>query len=462
MILFSQHITPRLSYVVDFVSTELFDEPAGITITTDQPAFAAAPGPRINYSAQDIPGCFRLQPTSLLFESDVHPITIQCFPSKDQKAFFPTQGDFPFDIFAAIFYLLSRYEEYLPHPLDEYGRFAHTHSLAFREGFLHQPLINSWLQEFKNALSRHYPDLAFRHPVFKFVPTYDIDSAYAYLHKGWRRNLGGLLKGLLSGRWQQVKERISVVGGRLQDPFDIYEWLDSLHLYCRTRPYYFFLAAARCKGVDRNTPTSGPGLQELIQYYSALTAAGAALTAAGAALTGTGATVTTTTSRLGVHPSWQSGDQEMLLKEELEWMEYISGQKIIRSRQHYIRFTLPATYRRLLKYGIEQDFSMGYGSVNGFRASVASSFYWYDLEKEEQTTLRLFPFCFMDANSFYEQHFSAAQAMTELMHYYRSIRKINGLMVTIWHNSILGRSAEFTGWREVYEVFLKEEVFWDM
>jgi hypothetical protein len=455
MIFFSQHITRRLSYVVDFVSTELFDEPTRITITTDQSAFAAAPGPRINYSAQDIPGCFRLRPVPLLFDSGIRALTVQCFTFKDQKAFFPTEGDLPFDIFAAIFYLLSRYEEYLPHPLDEYGRFAHTHSVAFREGFLDQPLINTWLREFKNALSGHYPDLAFRYPVFKFVPTYDIDSAYAYLHKGWRRNFGGVLKGLLFGKWSQVNERIGVLRGKLQDPFDIYEWLDSLHLYCRMRPYYFFLAAARCKGVDRNTPPSGPGLQELIQYYAAGSATSAAGTAAGAPGTATG-------SRLGVHPSWQSGDHEILLKEEIEWMEYIGSQKIIRSRQHYIRFTLPATYRRLLKYGIEQDFSMGYGSVNGFRASVASSFFWYDLEKEQQTNLRLFPFCFMDANSYYEQHLSAGQAMTELMHYYRSIRKVNGLMVTIWHNSILGRSPEFAGWREVYEVFLKEEVFWDM
>ncbi len=57
------------------------------------------------------------------------------------------------------------------------------------------------------------------------------------------------------------------------------------------------------------------------------------------------------------------------------------------------------------------------------RASVASSFHWYDLEKEEKTTLRLFPFCFMDANSFYEQHDTPAQAMRELMHYYHLIRK---------------------------------------
>ena len=68
----------------------------------------------------------------------------------------------------------------------------------------------------------------------------------------------------------------------------------------------------------------------------------------------------------------------------------------------------------------------------------------------------------MDANSFYEQQHNAAGAMSELMQHYRQIRKVNGLMVTIWHNSILGRDPEFAGWREVYETFLREEVFWDM
>lgn len=105
---------------------------------------------------------------------------------------------------------------------------------------------------------------------------------------------------------------------------------------------------------------------------------------------------------------------------------------------------------------------MGYGSINGFRASVASSFYWYDLEKEERTDLRIFPFCFMDANAYYEQRYTAAQAMTELMHYYHLIHKVNGLMITVWHNTFLGSDPQFAGWKEVYEIFLKEEVYWDM
>src|ERR1700721_2714250 len=62
MLLFSSHITPRLNYIVDFIGNELFDDHNPITITTDATAFAAAAGPRINYSHQDIPGCFTLRP----------------------------------------------------------------------------------------------------------------------------------------------------------------------------------------------------------------------------------------------------------------------------------------------------------------------------------------------------------------------------------------------------------------
>jgi len=149
--------------------------------------------------------------------------------------------------------------------------------------------------------------------------------------------------------------------------------------------------------------------------------------------------------RLGIHPSWSSGDKDRFLREEIEWMEQVTDSSITRSRQHYIRFTLPHTYRRLLFYGIDQEFSMGYGSINGFRASVASSFYWYDLEREEESTMRIFPFCFMDANARYEQNFTPSQAMQELMHYYRHIRKVNGLMVTIWHNNFLEQARVWCG-----------------
>jgi hypothetical protein len=101
---------------------------------------------------------------------------------------------------------------------------------------------------------------------------------------------------------------------------------------------------------------------------------------------------------------------------------------------------------------------MGYGSINGFRASVASPFYWYDLEKEEITQLLVYPFCFMDANSFFEQKLTPAQALEEIKSYYKSIKNINGTMITIWHNPFLGTDDLFTGWREVYKEFVEKTI----
>src|SRR6186713_601192 len=153
MLLYNPHITPRLSYIVNFVSKELFDEP--MEITTDRELFTAYPGAKLNYSDTEIADSdFFIRSHALLFETGIIPRNIECFDLNFHRAFFPTEGDIPFDIFAASFYLLSRYEEYLPNEKDEYGRYSHVQSLAFREGFLDIPLINIWIQELKKALLR--------------------------------------------------------------------------------------------------------------------------------------------------------------------------------------------------------------------------------------------------------------------------------------------------------------------
>ncbi|WP_276479889.1 polysaccharide deacetylase family protein [Paraflavitalea pollutisoli] len=435
MLLFSYTITPRLQYVVDFLNKELFE--TTVTITTDLHHFQTAVGPRINYSSEPFDAeVFSVRPVRLLFEKGIRPQDIHCFTSQGRTAFFASEGDLPFDLLAATFYVLSRYEEYLPHDKDEYGRYAHTNSLAFREGFLDQPLVNYWLLQFKQALLQRFPNLTFSKKNFKCILSYDIDIAWSYLHKGFVRTAGGFARSVIKGQWTEVKDRWNVLRGLQKDPYDCFEWLDALHLYCRLRPYYFFLVARKQVGYDKNTPTDVKAFRQLIEYYS-------------------------NTYKTGIHPSWQSGDDPDLLVEEKEWLEVVADTPITRSRQHYIRFELPDTYRLLVKAGIEKDFSMGYGSINGFRASVCSSFVWYDLNLEQSTSLVLYPFCFMDANSYYEQKDTPQQAYAELVLYHEQIRKLNGMMISIWHNSILGTDRRFAGWREMFELFMRETVYWD-
>lgn len=435
LLIYCHTITPRLQYVVDFFSKELFEEP--IQITTDPEQFKMFAGARLNYSEAPVSDNeFFIKNTSLLFEKGIKQQNISCFEKNNYKAFFPTQGDLHFDILAASFFLLSRYEEYLPHEKDMYGRYAHTNSLAFREGFLHLPLVNIWLDAFRKLLQQKFPDIHFRRGHFKCVLSYDIDIAYSYLEKGFVRTWGGMARSTLKGKFSEVKDRWQVLRGNKRDPYDCFEWLDALHLYCRLKPYFFFLVAKNTGQYDKNISPGSRMLQSLISYYAY-------------------------SYKIGLHPSWQSGDDTSLLREELEWMEVMADKKIIHSRQHYIRFTLPHTFRQLIKIGIQKDFSMGYGTINGFRASVCSSFAWYDLEEEKTTSLLLYPFCFMDANSFYEQKLNPGQAYNELMLYYEQVKKLKGIFISIWHNFMLGTDEQFAGWREMFELFMKQTVYWD-
>src|SRR5678809_1103698 len=177
--------------------------------------------------------------------------------------------------------------------------------------------------------------------------------------------------------------------------------MDQLHKQFNLRPIDFFLVAKEKGKYDKNIDVTNAEFQELVRNISS-------------------------TYTIGLHPSWASGDFPSLLTKEKASLEQISNQSVSKSRQHYLRFTLPSTYRKLIALELINEYSMGYGSINGFRASIASSYYWYDLRNEEKTKLHIHPFCFMDANSYYEQKFSAEAAFEELMQYYLRIKSVNG------------------------------------
>jgi hypothetical protein len=430
VILFANSITPRLQYISDFIGKEITGEI--FQITTDINDFEQYTGPKINYSNEPITDKeFWLQPHGLVFEKGIKPQTIECFINDSNKSFFKISSDFPFDIFAASFYLLSRYEEYLPHEKDMYGRYAHEDSLAFKENFLYLPLINIWLSDFKKALERKLNLFTVHQSPFTLLPTYDIDEAYSYKYKARWRTTGGIIKSIFKGEWKRLKERKKVLAGRIKDPYDSYEWMNNLHQQYNLKPRYFFLVPDKRSRYDKNILPKEKALKQLIGKHA-------------------------DKYPIGIHPSWQSGDNPSLITKEIGTIEKITGKKITSSRQHYIRFTLPQTFRYLIEAGIKEDFSMGYGSINGFRASIATPFYWYDLEKEKSTDLLMYPFCFMDANSFYEQKFTAQQALDEMREFYKVIKSVNGLMITIWHNNFLGTDNLFVGWKEIYEQFIKE------
>lgn len=428
MLLYSHIISPRVQYIVHFLSGYYG---ISIKIVADETSYRTATDAcKINYSARHLlQNEIWIQPHSLLFDAGIKPVSISCFNHNGNAAFFKTCGDFPFDLFSAIFFLLSRYEEYLPHQKDMYGRYAHENAIAYQHNFLKTPLVNIWLEDFRKLLIQKDPQFTIHHSPFNFLPTYDIDIAWSYKAKGFKRTAGAIFSAAIRGRWQTFAKRIRTLQGKEKDPFDAFGWLDDLHQHFKLEPLYFFLVAQQRSKLDKNNSPDSKLFQNLISR-------------------------TAQQNKVGLHPSWQSGDSTSLLKNEKNFLANHSQQSITASRQHYIRFTLPQTFRRLIAAGITDDYSMGYGSINGFRASVASPFYWYDIESEEETKLLLHPFCFMDANSYYEQQQTPEETWDELRHYCHTVKSVNGYLCTIWHNHFLGTDAAFKGWQELYERFV--------
>lgn len=425
MLFYTPHITPRIRYMVDYLNERLGLD---LLLTDELELYQSHRSDKINYSAERIVADeFHMHPAGLLHQADLRKQVIECFQWKGMTAFYQTKGDdLGFDLLSAIFFLITRYEEYQESEPDEYGRYAHWNSLAWKEKFLNRPLVDWWMKEFTSILQQKFPHQKLRQSTFRFLPTYDIDIAWSYLHKGWFRSIGAMLR-----QPSTIVQRMAVWSRREKDPFDCYDWLQEFHQQYNLHPIYFFLLAEQQSELDKNISPRKQALKELVRSLQQV-------------------------ADVGIHPSVISNTAREYFYREKNQLQLMIQQPVQKSRHHYLRFHLPHSYRELIKAGISEDYSMGYGTVNGFRASTSHSYLWYDLEKEQSTILRIHPFAYMEANSFYELHQQPAEALSELHQLSKEVEEVGGTLITIFHNHFLGTDAMFRGWKEMYIQFTEE------
>ena len=99
MIIYSHTLSPRLQYVVDFLS-QYYQTP--IRLICDEEKYLAHADPhRINYSYHRLLDKeVWIHSHVLLFESTIRPVKIECFQHQGLKAFFMAEGDTRFDLCA--------------------------------------------------------------------------------------------------------------------------------------------------------------------------------------------------------------------------------------------------------------------------------------------------------------------------------------------------------------------------
>ncbi len=423
IILFSNDISNRLQYAVELVMVDLIG--LDVIFTKSHDLLLETQLPKINFSNTPIATDeWHITPHTLLFENNIKEYN---FSGKTFNAL---------DIFSKVFYLVTRYEEYSSPPsvFDVHHRFPASASLAKKLNFLHNPIINEWVINFKKELSLKFTNLIFNEThTYTFQPTYDIDQAWAFKNKGFWRNIGGFLRDILRGAFLTGLGRLGVMAGINNDPEYTFGYMEKLNKTHNLKPIHFWLLGDYGE-FDKNIDWQNRAFQQLIRHIAKRYA-------------------------VGIHPSYQSNADSTIVKKEIDRLHAIVknpdtdgsifGKRI--SRQHFLKLRFPDTYRRLIEAGITDDYSMGYADDIGFRASIATPFKWYDLENEKSTHLTIHPFAVMEVTLQQYLSIPPAQALDKVKPLIDRVKAVNGTFTTLWHNSTLSDKDEWKGWRNVYE-----------
>ena len=362
----------------------------------------------------------------LLLETDIKTQVIDPGQFEEESIFFQSpypQSFLPFDIFALSFYLLTRYEEYLPHHKDDYGRFPATESIACKSGFLQKPLVDILVLKFAEKLQNVFPEINYELPAPNYIATYDIDNAYAYKHKGFVRTAGGLIKQLLRFDLKEVKNRISVLSGFKPDPFDTYHTIELIRQKHNLDSYYFILFSNR-SSYDTGLNPKNKRFQDVIRQLK-------------------------TTGKIGCHPSFASSFSTKKMTDEIYGLSDIIGEKIHFSRSHYLLLNFPTTYQQYISNGIEMDFTLGYPELPGFRASTCKAFHFFDLSTNEKTSLKIVPLTYMEATFLNYMRIAPDEAFVWIKYLTYWVKSVHGTFVSLWHNENIEKNGE--DWKQLYE-----------
>jgi hypothetical protein len=414
---------PRLAFVIKFIRQ--FNDHSEWIHVTDKHVYESFEGISINYSKNRIKEheCFIYYSGWLVKSVDEYS-TVPVRHHGNDFQIFP-DGDYGFDVIAAIFYVLTRIEEYQTFEQDIHGRFPGRQSMLYKYNALEIPIVDIWVSRFYQDIESKYKiEIKTKNVKPSWSLSIDIDQFYKYKHKGFYKSTGGFIKALMKGNSKDAFERLCVLAFNRKDPFDSYDQFEKLNI--DKEQLLFFILSGGNSSWDKNHPLHLKEVKKIINRLKKI-------------------------GKIGLHPSYSSAQGSSSVKDEKLNLEKQLDYPIQMSRQHFLKIQFPETYRRLLKSGIKKDFSLGYADVPGFRAGTGRSFYWYDVLAEMETDLILIPFQCMDRTYLDYLKLSAKESEAEIKKLFDVCMNWGGHFQLVWHNSSYDFEDEWRGWNGMLE-----------
>ena len=344
------------------------------------------------------------------------------------------------DIFGSVFFMLTRFEEYVYTQRDNHDRFPVTASLAYRNNFIDRPLVNEYLEILWSLLEYLNPGLRRSSRTFRVTPGHDIDVPFMAYRTGIipflryffselnTRRRPDLIVPLLSGSLQAKR------GDYRQDPFFTFDYIMKQSEKRDLQSRFYLIADSTGSPMDGTYAIDDPEITGLLGE------------------------IHKRGHEIALHCSYESYRDGEKIRDEYRKLvsccERLGIRQEIRiARQHYLRFSIADTWRLLDQAGIRYDESLTFAGSPGFRCGTCYEYPVFDLTNCRQLDLIERPLIVMDSSVLLKRYIAAGQKAPDpdaLVQLKNTCRKYNGTFNLLWHNNHLTGAKE----REMYEAVL--------
>lgn len=384
-----------------------------LAFVEDRQEFARSLGPKVIYGPEAVDGAFHIPADGTLAPSGEYSQPTLSLQEHAHR-----------DPLAAAFRLLSLHDEYKTAPRDHHERLPADALTIVRENLHLNPLVDRWALELVDRLRDRFPQLPPPRRCYQHILTVDVDNGLKYAARSFTRALGASARDLTSGRPGNVLHRWRVRAGADVDPYASFV----THLASVRPDVQRIIAFVLTRGegrFDHAARTDHPVFRELLGDLKNV-------------------------AEIGLHPSYESSRMPALLHQERSALAAAcSGAPALITRQHFLRWKLPETFRELISAGFTEDHSLGFSDREGFRAGTCTPFPWFDLQRGIETELLLHPFATMDSALAQQSGEELRRASGRITAMSDAVRAVRGTFISVWHDRYLSGDDGFAGAPEV-------------
>lgn len=427
LLVYTHKITPRLIYIFKHIFEKMLEIP--VDFSSNIEVFVAHSGPKISYTFKPLGKEFFIEAQPLLFEQGVEHISINVDEWKGIPCFFKSskRSQIPYDIFAASFYLITRYEEKLIHLKDVLGRYPPEESLAYKNNFLTVPVVDHWVCHFYEVLEAYFPNFPKRRKEQpRWYPLFDIAIPYRYLQRSVFAMVSDCIGALSRLQLLSVFKQLFVLLRLRKDPYDNYAELEQLTKRYNLQPHFFILYADNTL-YESTTSIYNTVYQTLIKGLSDF-------------------------AQVSLLLSYNAKRSSTFLRKDKKNLLTLTHRTINAVRMHRGLVDTGKIYNRLVDEEIQKDFSMGYPHTIGFRAGTSVPFFYFDLSNELQLPLLINP---VVATFSSLKKYSAEKAFAKLQTVYKNLPLSTAIHCIAFTNEILNKDSYNMLWQKQFINYLK-------